>query len=64
MSMNKSMEDQYKDIRLSVVEEILFNVTYEFATTVEKLSREEATKKAMDKVIAKRAMARMSRFKH
>ncbi len=62
--MNKNMEDQYKDIKLSVVEEILFNVTYEFATTVEKLSREEATKKAMDKVIAKRAMARMSRFKH
>lgn len=58
------MEDQYKDIKLSVVEEILFNVTYEFATTVEKLSHEEATKKAMDKVIAKRALALMTRFKH
>lgn len=57
-------ENEIKDMELSVVEKVLFNVTYEFATTVEKLSREEATKKAMDKVIAKRAMARMSRFKH
>jgi hypothetical protein len=58
------MEDQYKDIKLSVVEKVLFNATYEFATTVEKLSHEEATKKAMDKVIAKRALALMTRFKH
>lgn len=39
-------------------ERVLFKATYEFAINVEKLSKEEATEKAMNKIIMKRALGK------
>ena len=39
------------------VEKVLFKATYEFALNVEKLTEAEATEKAMNKILSKRALA-------
>jgi FPC/CPF motif-containing protein YcgG len=37
-------------------EKVLFKMTYEFAVNVEKLTEDEATEKAMNKIIQKRML--------
>jgi hypothetical protein len=37
-------------------EKVLFKMTYEFAINVEKLTEDEATEKAMNKIIQKRML--------
>jgi len=44
------------NIKFTGAESILFKMTYEFAINIEKLSEEEATEKAMNKIIMKRAL--------
>lgn len=52
------------NIEFTGAERVLFNATYEFAVNVEKLSEIEAREKAMNKVIAKRAMVKKLKFKY
>ena len=45
------------NIEFTGAERVLFKVAYEFAINVEKLSEAEAREKAMNKILAKRALA-------
>lgn len=45
-------------IEFTGAERVLFKVTYEFGVNVEKLSEKEATEKAMNKIIQKRAFGK------
>jgi hypothetical protein len=51
-------------IEFTNAERILFNMTYEFAINVEKLSEKEAREKAMNKILNKRALAKKLTFKY
>ena len=52
------------NIEFTGAEKVLFKATYEFAVNIEKLSHEDATEKAMNKVIMKRALAKKIKFKY
>ena len=52
------------NIEFTGAEKVLFKATYEFAINVEKLSHEDATEKAMNKVIMRRAMAKELKYKY
>jgi uncharacterized protein (DUF2344 family) len=45
-------------------EKVLFKATYDFAIKYEKLSEADATEKAMNKILSKRALATKLKFKH
>jgi hypothetical protein len=45
-------------IKFTNAETVLFKATFQFAINVEKLTESEATEKAMNKVISKRALAK------
>ncbi len=44
-------------VQFTGAERVLFNMTYEFALNIEKLSEEHAREKAMNKILSKRALA-------
>ena len=44
-------------VQFTGAEKVLFKATYEFALNVEKLTEAEATEKAMNKILSKRALA-------
>ena len=44
-------------VQFTGAERVLFKATYEFALNVEKLTEEQATEKAMNKILSKRALA-------
>ena len=52
------------NIEFTGAEKVLFKATYEFAINIEKLSHEDATEKAMNKVIMKRAMVKKLKYKY
>lgn len=45
------------NIKFTSAETVLFKATFQFAINVEKLSEADATEKAMNKVLSKRAFA-------
>ena len=45
------------NIKFTSAEQVLFKATYKFAVEVEKLSEADATEKAMNKILSKRALA-------
>jgi hypothetical protein len=52
------------NVEFTGAEKVLFKATYEFAINIEKLSHDEATEKAMNKIIMKRALAKKIKFKY
>jgi len=52
------------NVTFTSAEKVLFKATYDFAINVEKLSHDEATEKAMNKVIMRRAMAKELKYKY
>lgn len=52
------------NIEFTGTERVLYNVTYEFAINVEKLSEKEAREKAMNKIIKTRALGKKIKFKY
>ena len=52
------------NIEFTGAEKVLFKATYDFAINFEKLSVADATEKAMNKVIMKRAMAKKIKNRH
>jgi hypothetical protein len=52
------------NIEFTGAEKVLFKATYEFAVNIEKLSHEDATEKAMNKVIMKRAFSNKLKYRH
>ena len=55
------------NIEFTGAERVLFKATYEFAINAEKLSEADATEKAMNKILSKRAMSnklRRSEYGH
>ena len=51
-------------IEFTSTERVLFKATFEFAMNIEKLSEAEATEKAMNKILQKRAMVKKIKFKY
>lgn len=51
-------------IEFTSAERVLFKAAFEFALTVEKLPESEAREKAMNKVLAKRALSKTIKFKY
>ena len=45
-------------VQFTGAERVLFKATYEFALNVEKLTEEQATEKAMNKILSKRALSK------
>ena len=45
------------NIKFTGAEAVIYKATYQFAINVEKLSEADATEKAMNKILAKRALA-------
>jgi len=45
------------EVQFTGVEKVLFKATYEFALNIEKLSEADATEKAMNKILSKRALS-------
>jgi hypothetical protein len=52
------------NVEFTGAEKVLFKATYEFAINIEKLSHDEATEKAMNKIIMKRALAKKVKFRY
>ena len=52
------------NIEFTGAEKVLFKATYEFAINVLKLNDADATEKAMNKVIMKRALAKQIKNRH
>ena len=52
------------NIEFTGAEKVLFKATYEFAINIEKLNHEDATEKAMNKVIKTRAMSKKLKFRY
>lgn len=52
------------NIEFTGAEKVLFKATYEFAINVLKLNDADATEKAMNKVISKRALAKQIKNRH
>jgi len=52
------------NVEFTNAEKVLFKTTYDFAIKYEKLSHDEATEKAMNKVIMKRALVKKLNYKY
>ena len=52
------------NVEFTSVERVLFKTTYDFAINIEKLSHEEATERAMNKVLSVRALGKKVKFKY
>jgi|688.fasta_scaffold216830_2 hypothetical protein len=52
------------NVEFTNAEKVLFKATYDFAIKYEKLSHDDATEKAMNKVIMRRAMAKELKYKY
>ena len=52
------------NVEFTGAEKVLFKATYEFAINIEKLSHDEATEKAMNKILSKRALVKKIKFRY
>ena len=52
------------NVEFTNAEKVLFKATYDFAIKYEKLSHDDATEKAMNKILSKRALVKKLDYKY